>query len=195
MNRVAQYAGAGTAFDWQEAVGFGRQPFASLSCGPCSPVAGPNGLAIGAFCWLDTDTGQASNSFVPGALMGFVLPLANPYNLWQRAFVRQSFPFPQMVIRPGVSCVIAASGCFNVKFPDGGQAGSRVYADPQTGLPYVVAGGELMPVSFDESSITMDDTNVTMDQQNLIPTKWTLLQSGRPGSRLFMSTFVQPFNS
>ena len=195
MNRVAQYGGAGTPFDWEQANGFGRQPFVSLSCGPWSPVAGPSGLAIGAFCWLDPDTGQASNSFTSNALMGFVLPLENRYNLWQRAFIRPSFPFAQMVIRPGIECVIAAVGCFQAKFPEGGEAGSRVYADPQCGLPYAVSGTELTPVSMDEAPITMDDSNVTMDQPNLIPTRWTLMQSGCPGSRLLMSAFVQPFNS
>lgn len=171
--RLAALDGAGTPFDWEEANGFGRQPFVSLSCGPCSPVAGPNGLAIGAFCWLDPDTGQASNSFSDGTLLGFVLPLANPYNRWQRAFIRPSFPFAQMVIRPGVGCVIAAAGVFHAKFPQGGQSGSQVYADPNTGLPYVLTDGS----------------------SGLIATPWTLMRGGAPGSRLPISTFVKPFNS
>jgi hypothetical protein len=170
MSHAAHYGGAGTAFDWPEADGFGRQPFASLSCGPWSPVAGPAGLAIGAFAWLDPDTGQATNTFAPNTLLGFVLPLANPYNRWQRAFVQPGVPFAQMLIRPGVACVLAASGCFRAKFPQGGQAGQQVYADPNTGLPYMAGPG-------------------------LIATPWVLMRSGQPNSRIPMSTFAQSFNS
>lgn len=193
--RFAQFDGAGTAFDYVEANGFGRQPFCSLTAGPRMVVAGPQGVAIGAFCWVDPDSGQASNSFFEASLFGFVLPIQNTYNLWERAFIRNSLPFQQMIVRPGVACAVASGGAFRAKFPEGGNAGDRVYADPNTGLPYAIGAGDLSPVSIDDSSVTMDDTNVTMDQLNLIPTRWTLTHGGSPGARLLMSTLVRPFNS
>lgn len=177
MSRLAQYGGAGTAFDWQEAIGFGRQPFTSLAVGPFTCIAaGPNGVAIGAFCWVDLDTGEASNVQSSNTLFGFVLPLANRYNLWERVYtefpVDGTPPFAQQIIRPGVGCVVAQSGVFSPKFPNGGQVGTRVFADPASGLPYC--------------------GNIT---GTYVSTPWTLAQSGGPGAPLRMSTFIQPFNS
>lgn len=175
MSRLAPYDGAGTAYDWPEAIGFGRQPFVSITAGPFSPVAGPLGLTIGAFCWFDPDTGETNNVQSDGTLMGFVLPLANRYNLWERVYTQYPIdgvpPFPQQIIRPNVACVIAQSGVFSPKFPNGGQVGCQVFTDPTTGLPYAgnTTGG-------------------------YIATPWTLMQSGGPNSRLRMSSFIQPFN-
>lgn len=172
MNR-ARYDGAGTPFDWPETTGLSRQPFASLTCGPYSPVAGPQGLAIGTFCWVDPATGLAKNVQSAG-LFGFVLPLANRYNLWERVYTQYPIegvpPFPQQIIRPGIACVIASSGVFSPKFPNGGEAGDQVFTDPATGLPYAGNPG------------------------GYVATPWTLMQSGGPGAKLRMSTFVQPFN-
>lgn len=193
--RFAQFDGAGTAFDYFEATGFGRQPYCSLVSGPLMCVAGPQGLAIGAFCWVNPDTGETSNSVSDGSLMGFVLPVENNYNLWERVFIRNGLPFPQMIIRPGVACVVASMGVFRAKFPDGGCAGARVYANPINGLPYAGVGSQFTPITMDDSLITMDNTSVTFGELNLIPTRWTLTQSGTAGSRLLMSSFVKPLNS
>jgi hypothetical protein len=174
FERLSRFDGAGTPFDWPEAVGFGRQPYASFLCGPWACVAGPQGLAIGAFCWTDPDTGQASNVQADGTILSFVLPLANQYNIWERVYVQYPVdgvpPFPQQIIRPGVACVIAVSGVFSPKFPFGGQVGNQVYADPATGLPY--------------------SGNVT---GGYIATPYTLAQSGGPNCSLRMSSFIQPF--
>jgi hypothetical protein len=169
--RVATLDGAGTPFDWPEAIGYGRQPFASFPAGAWQCVAGPNGAAVGCFGWIDPASGKVSNSLIEGALMGIVLPHANRYNLWERVYIRRSFPFSQMVTRPGVGCVVASVGDFNLKFPNGGEAGTQVFADPSTGLPY--------------------SGNTT---GSYIQTSWTLTQSGRPGTRLRISQMVQPFN-
>lgn len=168
--RLGTLDGYGTPFDYPEAIGYGRQPFASYPAGVGQCVAGPNGTAVGCFAWVDSDSRIASNTYIPGSLIGFVMPLANRYNLWERAYIRHCWPFPQMVVRPGVACGVASLGTFRAKFPDGGQVGSRVYADPDTGLPYGAGG------------------------LALIPTNWTLTQSGGPGSRLLISQMVQPFN-
>ena len=167
----AQLDGAGTPFDWPEAIGYGRAPFASFPAGFLACVAGPNGVAVGCFGWVDPDNGQVSNAQIPDAPMGFVLPMANPYNLWERVYIRRAFPFPQMVIRPGVRCVVASVGDFRAKFPDGGQVGTQVFADPATGLPY--------------------SGNTT---GSYIATPWTLCQSGGAGASLRISQMVKPFN-
>lgn len=174
--RIARLDGAGTAFDWPEAIGFGRQPFVSASLGPWQAQAGPQGLAIGSFGWIDLDTGLITNTYVDGTKLVFVLPLANPYNAWERVFIQPpNFetgfpPFAQMIIRPGVACITAVSGVFAPKFPSGGQAGAQVYADPATGLPY--------------------SGNVT---GTYLPTPWTLTRSGGCGAKLLMSSFLAPF--
>jgi hypothetical protein len=169
-------SGAGTWFDYPEAIGFSRAPFVSLPAGPWAWVAGTEGLAIGAFAWADPATGEVTNVQAPNTLLCFVLPLADPYNLWQRVYtvfpVDGVPPFPQQIIRPGVGCVLAQSGVFSPKFPNGGQVGMQVFADPATGLPY-----------------SGDVTG------NYVATGWTLLKSGGPGARLRMSSFIQPFNS
>lgn len=177
MRDIAVFAtGAGTPFDYPEAVGFSRQPFCSLLSGPFMCVAGQQGVAAGTFCWVDVDTGETSNVQAPNTLLGFVLPHANPYNLWERVYIKFPVdgvpPFPQQITRPGVRCDIAAAGVFSPKFPNGGQVGTRVFADPATGLPY--------------------SGNVT---GTYIATPWTLMQSGGPGYRLRMSNFIKPFQS
>lgn len=248
---LARFSGAGTPFDFPEAIGYSRSPFASTPAGSWQAVAGPNGVAIGAFGWFDTGTGQVGNVYAAGMLLVFVLPLWNPYNAWQRAYVEQpvygdifnglavttassnqltitqtirgyirlgsplaganipvgtivadlgsytwqtggtltmsaaatasagpqtvtatppanACPFAQMIVRPGVECVTAVQGVFAPKFPLGGQVGTQVYADPATGLPYSGSAAGLMP------------------------TPYTLMQSGVPGARLRMSSFVSP---
>ena len=55
MSRFAPYDGAGTPFDWPETVGLSRQPFATLTCGPFSPVAGPQGLEFKPAFGLDSN--------------------------------------------------------------------------------------------------------------------------------------------
>lgn len=168
--------GAGTWFDYPECIGFSRQPFASMTAGPWMIVAGPQGLAIGAFAWVDPDTGQAENIQSPNTLLGFVLPHANPYNLWERVYMQFPVdgvpPFPQQIIRPGVQCVVAQSGVFSPRFPNGGQVGTQVFVDPATGLPY--------------------SGNTT---GSYVATPWTVMRSGGPGAALRISSFVQPFQS
>lgn len=169
---VARLTGAGTPFDWPEAIGFGRAPFASAPAGAWQCTAGPNGLAVNAFAWIDPATGQCSNNQPAVGLLGLVLPVANLYNLWERAYVSHVNGFRQLILRPGVACVLAVMGDFLMRFPLGATAGSRVYADPTTGLPYTDSNG---------------GTNV--------PTPWTAGQSCGAGGRARISTSVQPVNT
>ncbi|MGC8517916.1 MAG: hypothetical protein ACP5P4_05225 [Steroidobacteraceae bacterium] len=197
--RISRYSGAGTAFDYPEAIGFNRQPFASVCVGDWTCCAGPAGTAVGCFGWLDAESGQVTNYYyepvtnngalvydasgqltfstnpIPGAILVFVLPVANDYNLWERAYISYPVngvpPFSQEVVRPYVRCGAAVAGVFSPKFPNGGQVGTQVYANPYTGLPY------------------SGDTAGT-----LIATPYTLLQNGAPNGRLRMSSYVNPFN-
>lgn len=175
MRIAPRYSGAGTAFDYPEAIGFNRQPFASVCVGPWTCCAGPNGVAVGCFGWLDVESGQVTNQQVAGGILVFVLPVANDYNLWERAYINYPVdgvpPFPQEIVRPYVRCGAAVAGVFSPKFPSGAQAGALVYADPATGLPY----GENLTGAF-------------------VATPYTTLQSGPPNCRLRVSSFVKPVN-
>lgn len=184
--------GAGTWFDYPECIGFSRQPFMSISVGPWQCVAGPNGCAVGCFGWVNPEIGQVSNAQSAGAFLVFVLPHANPYNLWERVYFQlpqQMLPpgyqpplqppppnsppaplFAQEIVRPGVRLCAAISGTFSPKFPSGGTVGTQVFADPATGLPY--AG------------------NIT---GSLVATPYTLMQTGGPNRRLRMTAFAKPF--
>ena len=220
----ARFSGAGTAFNYYEAVGFDRNPVMSTAVGPWSASAGPEGVAVGCFGWLDVENGQVSNAQANGDILVFVLPVANDYNLWERAYIRQTQmlpgsanapaewngdkiysqgtyvlssgfvyysrlsansgnepgtnptwwgqqPFPQEVVRPNVRCGTVVAGVFSPKFPNGGVAGSRVYADPANGLPYA-----------------------SNPDGSLVATPYTLLQNGDSQCRLRMSSFIPPIN-
>lgn len=167
---IGRLQGAGTPFEWPIAVGHGRAPFASFPAGPAGCVAGPQGVVLGIFGWVDRTTLQVSNVQAGGAQLGFVLPTFNMWNLqrvkpqWIEGFGRQ------LLLRPGLECVVAVAGDFLTQFPLGGQAGSQVFADPATGIPYANNPG------------------------GLVATPWTLMQNGGCNAQLRISSFVKPVN-
>src|SRR5579875_229436 len=190
MQSSGRQYGAGSPFHWFPELGYGRPPFASLVAGAGGITAGPNGVALGLFGWVDPTTLEVSNVASAGALLGFVLPTFDRWN-WQRAYpqppagccgVTPNFsglnpappapaaPFPLLMLRVGMPCVVAAAGVFNARFSLGGQAGNRVWADPASGLPY------------------------DSDLGGYVATPWTLMQSGGCGAALRISSFVSPFN-
>lgn len=170
MREMAYDSGAGTPFDWPPYIGYGRAPYASVDAGPFAFSAGSAGVAVGAFGWVDPDSGRVSNADIPGGKFGLVLPQPR---LLDPLFTTRSYVngFMQIVLRPGMPVVLAAVGDFLVYFPQGGRAGSQVYADSITGLPYA-----------------------TPDRPNAVATNWTLMQNGGPGARLRISSFTKPFN-
>lgn len=128
--------GAGTPFDWPEAIGYGRQPFACVPAGRGALTAGPDGAVFGIFGWADPVTGEVSNSLIDGGFLGIVLPIVQWWN-WQRAYPQRGPDCSrQIVLRPGTALVLASQGDFIVRFPLPVQAGAAVYVDPATGLPY-----------------------------------------------------------
>jgi hypothetical protein len=164
------YSGGGTPFNWPLFNGYGRPPYASVDAGPFALTSGADGLAIGAFAWVDPDTGQARNTEITGGKFGFVLPvpwLGDP----EVATFSCVNGFMQRVLRPGMACVIAAIGEFQALFPQGAQVGMQVYADPATGLPYTNSNGGAY-----------------------IATKWTAMQGCGGRSRARISSFISPFN-
>jgi len=188
MRAASRWAGAGTPYVWPPSLGFDRQPFAAISAGLNQLQAGPNGLAIGIFCWADPVAGLVSNVQSANTLLGFALPTFNGWN-WQRTYLQPAnngvavnnsgllpppnttqAPFALMILRAGMPCVVAASGDFHIKFPLGATAGARVWADPATGLPYC----------FEADSYAL--------------TAWTCMQNSPPNSAVRISTFVSAFN-
>ena len=161
--------GAGTPFNWPNAIGYGRAPFANLVAGPGALTAGPDGVQMGIFGWADPVTGRVANARSDGALLGFVLPIRGMWN-WQRctrtplgAAVRG------LILRSGLAVTLAAAGDFVTTFPFGGQAGDQVFTDPATGVPY--AGN---PGGF-------------------VATPWTLMETGCGcNAHLRISSFAKP---
>lgn len=161
--------GAGTPFNWPQAIGYDRAPFASLPSGAWRCVAGPAGLQLGIFGWADPNTGQVSNSEVAGGFLGFVLPVIQMLN-WQRCYRTRGPTGLAVILRAGLECVLAAAGDFITTFPLGAQAGQRVYADPVTGAPY---GG---------------------NPGSAIATPWTVMENAcHCNAKVRISSFTQPF--
>ena len=163
-------SGAGTAFDWWQAQGFSRAPFAAFPAGAGSPIAGSAGLALSRFGWLNTDTGEASNVYAAGSFLGFVLPVPQLLVPPLR-YPSLTFPCGVPTLRPGMRCVIASQGAFVTRCPLGAQAGNAVWTDPATGLPY--------------------GSNLT---GGYIQTRWTVAGTGECNARLRISSFLPAFN-
>ena len=191
MGVPTRYFGAGSPFEWFPDIGRGRQPYTSFPAGFGGLAAGPNGVAMGQFGWVDSDSATVSNVQSAGSMLVFVLPTYNGWN-WQRVYPQPpvdcsgalpnlsgitpapsvpSTSYTLMILRAGMQCIVATSGSFLTRFPLGGQVGSQVWADPATGLPY--------------------SSNLT---GSYIGTPWTLMQSGGCGSQLRISSFTRPLN-
>lgn len=171
MRASASVSGAGTPFDWPTAIGYSRQPFTSLSAGPGALAAGVDGILLGRFGWADPQTGQCSNARTDGALIGFVLPVVQFWNFQRVRPTRDAAGYPVLELRAGLPCVLASTGDFYARFPFPAQAGSQVWVDPATGLPYGADGG------------------------GFVATKWTVMESSCGcNGRLRISSFAVPFN-
>lgn len=172
-------------FAWPLDIGYVRPPFASFPAGAGALVAGPNGVILGRFGWIQN--GTVSNAYAAGSILGFVLPVYDMWN-WQRVY--PSFPawqnqnqsgyptdpivngdnFPLSVLRAGQQVVVAPIGDFVTPFQYGIQVGEQVYADPASGqaVDSTFAGG--------------------------IATQWTAMTNGAGGARVRISSFVQPLS-
>ena len=187
----ARRFGAGSPFNWPVAIGYERAPFSSY---PGSCVAGPNGVAIGIFAWVN-EAGQVSNVQSAEAQLCFVIPVINAY-IWQRVYPSypstfvnpctgepynvsgyptdpydNQSPWPLRVIRSGNEVIAASLGTFNTRFVAGGQVGSQVWTDPGTGLAYA-----------------------SQADPSYIATPWTLMQSGAAGAVLRIQSLTAPLS-
>jgi hypothetical protein len=188
----ARLAGAGTPFEWYQANGYGRQPFANVVSGPWQLTAGPNGVQLGIFGWADPNTGEVSNQYIPGGALGFVLPVRQMWN-WQRAYPQCTPPYPPgIILRPGMQCVLAAIGDFLTRFPLGGEAGNQVWTDPNTGQPYAASAGENLSTDSGLIIVTQGGNPISTQSGGFVATPWTLMQNGGCNSKLRISSFVKP---
>ena len=183
----ARRFGAGTPFDWPVSIGYERPPLACYAAGGFSAVAGAAGVAHGIFGWVAPD-GTVGNSYVADGVLAFILPVLNAYN-WQRVYpsfpvgsqinlsglptdpYTNNAPFPLQVIRQGNPVVPAVMGTFNSKFPAGALAGSPVWVDPDTGLPY---GSQAQPT--------------------YIQTGWTVMRTGGASCVLTIASLMPPLS-
>jgi hypothetical protein len=153
--------------EWPLSLGYSRPPFTNLVAGAGALTAGPNGVALARFGWVDPSSGEVSNVWTAGWALGFVLPIYDLWN-WQRVF-RQA---GALILRSGQQCVLAAGGLLVARFCFGAQAGQRVYADPNTGAP--LSGNSTNP--------------------SAIATPWTVMKSACCSALVPISTAVQPLN-
>lgn len=165
-------AGAGSPFNWPASIGYARQPYASFPAGPWRCIAGPEGVALGIFGWVDPNTHEVSNVQTEGAHLVFVLPVVGMWN-WNRCYPNRVAPCgpPQIILRAGLEVVPAVQGDFLTRFPLGAQAGARVWTDPATGLAY--------------------DANLT---GGYIATPWTVITNCGCNGLARISSFTAPVN-
>ncbi len=122
-----------------------RNPITSFPAGFGALTAGPNGVILGRFGWIIQPSGQVSNLFTPGALLGFVLPTYRMAD-WQRVYwtadPASQCCGPQVpVLRSGNGVILATQGDFCTTFAEGAQAGDHVYANPLDGSAHSFDAG------------------------------------------------------
>lgn len=97
-------------------------PITSVVGGPGQNVAGPDGLVMGRFGWVDAN-GIATNARTDASQrLGFVLRL---YGTWQRVY----WDSRRWFLRAGLGAQILSRGDFWARFANGADAGQPVYAD------------------------------------------------------------------
>jgi hypothetical protein len=172
--------------------GHGRSPYACFTAGSWGCTAGPNGLVVGCFGWVNPANQEVSNQQNSG-ILGFVIPgpwmfgpwgwsiafvQPPPYAWYPPAFVPGGYSTPiqpqenppeysQLVVRPGQGVIIQVAGDVKARFPLGAQAGNQVWTDPGSGLPYT--------------------SNVT---GGYVETPWTAVQNGGCNALVRMTTTI-----
>lgn len=126
---------------------FGANPRAIAIAGPgqfVSPsranpvIPSQNGLLVGNFAWVNTDTGDVSQSYVPGYQIAF---LHRENNAVIVSFLGQA----SLLVQQGLPVSLFTQGDFWARFAAGATPGQRVWADPDTGA--AVAGGSTAPTT------------------------------------------------
>jgi hypothetical protein len=105
----------------------GTNPRTIAIGGPGQFVApSPNGLRVGSFCWVNTDTGAVSQSYVPGYQLAF----CKRNN--QAIIVNFLAPATYQILQ-GLPLDLFTGGDFWTVFAGGATPGQTVYADEGTG--------------------------------------------------------------
>ena len=173
--------------------GIGANPFASLTAG--APLtAGINGVVWDRFAWADPISGQISNVYTEGFILGYVLPQPERYgrNGWNLAYWNDEVANPGLVLRLGQMVTLAAKGDFWTRFPAGAQVGAQVFADNLDGTAWVES------VVYDSNGNPVLDSHGHIVMSNQAPggaqaTGWTVMTCAQPGGRALISSWVQPF--
>jgi hypothetical protein len=116
-------------------------PRATVDSGQGAFVAGPNGLAVGLFCWADP-TNTMLNNYGPGAPTGFV-------HRDQQALVTAFLGDDSMVIPPGYQATAFNAGGFWVK-----NAGTTTSAIEQTAYTNNSTGAVQFGSNWTGASVT-----------------------------------------
>lgn len=124
---------------------FGTNPRATVIAGPGqfvaplkpSPVVpGQDGLVVGNFAWVNTDTGDVSQSYIVGYQIGFLHRENN-------AVITNFLGEATLLVPNGFPITLCSQGDFWAKFAAGATPGQLVAADPDTGAPIAYDAGAL----------------------------------------------------
>lgn len=132
QREVNNQPGVGEAGDF-----VGANPRAVVLAGPGQFVAPAGGLEVGLFAWADTDTGDVSQSYIPGYQIGFLHRENN-------AIIVEFLGEASVQVLEGLPITLFSQGDFWAKFAGGATPGQSVYADPSTGAALAGAAGGLV---------------------------------------------------
>lgn len=107
---------------------YGVNPRASVIGGPGMYRAPEDGLIVGNFCWVNPATGEVSQSYLPGGIIGFLHRENN-------AVITEFLGEAVYVVYRGLPVTLFDQGDFWARFADGATPGQAVFADAGTGTP------------------------------------------------------------
>jgi hypothetical protein len=111
-------------------------PYNSVLAGPGALVAGPQGLTVGRFSWVDATRTYAGNVQVGAAAPdGFVHRGSNP------TFITIYLAETTMLVQPGFGVTLHSAGAFWAKTSTVTTFGQKVFANTATGAACTGAAG------------------------------------------------------
>lgn len=125
-------------------------------------VADANGVIVGNFAWGTPATGLASNTHSAGSILGFV-------HRENQTIIVDFLASRRTAIQAGFPVYMFGRGDFLAFFSAGAAAGAQVYADPTTGAPTTVSGGNILTPFKVVTTVPVDAafTGVINDQSQL----------------------------
>lgn len=145
MSRFAYGSPLGTQV-FEGAFALGIYPAASMPAPEGGCAAGPDGVILGRFGWLDPATGTVTNERTDDTQqLGVTIPqFLNPRN---RIYPALSAEGPVTKLRQGKNMTLASNGAFWLRFAGGAIPGQKVYANLLDGSAIAgqTVGAELTP--------------------------------------------------